>query len=72
VALILRDSGEYEEAGKKLREVVEGYERLFGKEHLHTLTAVDGPRVTYKNQKKWRRQRSCLCKRYRQESVYKE
>jgi len=31
VALILRDSGEYEEAGKKLREVAEGYERLFGR-----------------------------------------
>ena len=54
VALILRDSGECEEAGKKLREVVEGYERLFGKEHLHTLTAVDALASTYKIQKKWK------------------
>ena len=54
VALILRDSGEYEEAGKKLREVAEGYERLFGKEHLHTLTAMDALALTYENQKKWK------------------
>ena len=54
VAVILRDLGEYEEAGKKLREVVEGYETLFGKEHLHTLTAMDALALTYKIQKKWK------------------
>jgi len=54
MALILRDLGEYEEAGRKLREVVEDYERLFGNEHLHTLTAVDALALIYKNQKKWK------------------
>jgi hypothetical protein len=42
VALIFGDLKEYEEAAKRLREAIEGYEIAFGKKHLYTLKSQYG------------------------------
>jgi len=42
VALILGDLGEYEKAGERLRDAIEGYEIALGEEHPHTLESQYG------------------------------
>jgi len=42
--------GKYEEAVKKLRKAIEACERIFGREDLHTLAAMDNLASTYRSQ----------------------
>jgi hypothetical protein len=53
VALVLKDLGEYEKAEKRLQEVIEGYERVFGKQYPDTPTGKDNLTLIYKNTRKW-------------------
>jgi ankyrin repeat protein len=50
VTLILEEA----EAEEGLRETMEGCERAFGKEHLHTLTLMDKLALIYRRKEQWR------------------
>ena len=41
IGLLFRDSARYEDAIKKLRQVIEGYKSIFGKDHPNTLAIMD-------------------------------
>jgi tetratricopeptide (TPR) repeat protein len=61
VALILRDSGKFkeaerklQEAGRRLREAIAGYEEAFDSDREYTLAGIDKLALTYKGQEKWK------------------
>jgi hypothetical protein len=54
VAVVLEDSEAYEGAEHRLREAIGDYERVLGKEHPDTLTALDNLGMIYKKKKQWK------------------
>ena len=54
VALILQDVEEYEEAGKRLQEIIEAYEGPSTEEHLYTLACMEKLAFTYKKEEQWK------------------
>ncbi|KAH7124484.1 HET domain protein [Dactylonectria macrodidyma] len=50
IGFLLGDSEKYEDAAKKFRKTIEAYTRVFGKEHPHTLAAMDSLAWTYRSQ----------------------
>jgi hypothetical protein len=53
VALILQDIKEYEEAGKRLHEIIEGHERPSTERHLYELADMENSGMMYKDKKLW-------------------
>ena len=54
MALILKDLGESKEVEERLREVINSYEKMFGKEHIQTLISMANLASTYRNQRRWK------------------
>ncbi|KAF2182882.1 HET-domain-containing protein, partial [Zopfia rhizophila CBS 207.26] len=54
MALILEDAEEYENAEKRLQEAIRGYERMFGKEHPHTVKSMNKLGLVYKGKQQWK------------------
>ncbi len=53
VALALGDSEEFKGGEKRLQEVIEGCEKVLGKENHYTLAGIDGLALLYKSQEQW-------------------
>jgi hypothetical protein len=55
VTLALRDSKDYEEAGNRFQEIIEGSISALGKVIPHTLAHMDELAMIYKNQQSWQK-----------------
>ena len=54
VTLILQDVKEYEEAGKRLHEIIEGHEGPSTERHLYELADMENSGIMYKEKKQWK------------------
>jgi tetratricopeptide (TPR) repeat protein len=55
VAVVLEDSEVYKGAEHRLREAIGDYEKVLGREHPDTLTALDNLGMVYKKKKQWKK-----------------